>query len=68
MQSPSRRFRPAWRGPGPAGRAAEQYGLDARDILVEVGRRKLVGGQDDMIADAALDLVSAARVLESAGS
>jgi len=27
-----------------------------------------VGGQDDMIADAALDLVSAARVLESAGS
>lgn len=42
-----------------AEKAAEQYDLDTRTILVEVGRRKMVGGQEDMIVDVALDLVRA---------
>jgi 4-hydroxy 2-oxovalerate aldolase len=37
--------------------AAENYGLDTREILVELGRRKMVGGQEDMIVDVALDLL-----------
>jgi len=39
-----------------AQRAAARYGVSSRDILVEMGRRKTVGGQEDMIEDVALDL------------
>lgn len=38
--------------------AAERYGLKTVDILVELGRRKMVGGQEDMIVDVALDLLA----------
>ncbi|MFZ5944343.1 MAG: 4-hydroxy-2-oxovalerate aldolase [Bacillota bacterium] len=37
-------------------RAAEKFGVDARDILFEMGRRKTVGGQEDMIVDVAYEL------------
>ena len=35
---------------------AWQFGIDARDILVELGKRKVVGGQEDMIVEVALML------------
>lgn len=37
--------------------AAERYGLSAFDILVELGRRGMVGGQEDMIVDVCLDML-----------
>jgi len=39
-----------------AEKAAAELGLDTRTILIELGRRKMVGGQEDMIMDVALDL------------
>ncbi|MAK56304.1 MAG: 4-hydroxy-2-oxovalerate aldolase [Pusillimonas sp.] len=38
--------------------AAAKYNLKTVDILVELGRRKMVGGQEDMIVDVALDLLA----------
>ena len=39
-----------------AERAAEDHSLDVREILMELGERRMVGGQEDMIVDVALDL------------
>lgn len=40
-----------------AKRAAAKYGVPSADILVELGRMKTVGGQEDLIDDVALDMV-----------
>ncbi|WP_436643083.1 4-hydroxy-2-oxovalerate aldolase [Microbaculum sp. FT89] len=40
-----------------AEKAAADHRIPASDILVELGKRKMVGGQEDMIVDVALDLV-----------
>lgn len=41
-----------------AKRAEKKYGVSARDILVELGRRGTVGGQEDMIEDLALTMAN----------
>ena len=40
-------------------RIAAEYNLDPRDIFFELGRRKVVAGQEDMIVDVALDILKA---------
>lgn len=40
-----------------AKRAEQKYGISAREVLVELGRRGMVGGQEDMIEDAVLTLL-----------
>lgn len=39
-----------------AEKASIDHDVDVRDILIELGRRRMVGGQEDMIVDVALDL------------
>jgi 4-hydroxy-2-oxovalerate/4-hydroxy-2-oxohexanoate aldolase len=46
-----------------AQRAEKKYGVSARDILVELGKRGTVGGQEDMIEDLALTMAKAAGKL-----
>lgn len=38
--------------------ASERYGIPTVEILLELGRRRMVGGQEDMIVDVALDLLT----------
>jgi 4-hydroxy-2-oxovalerate/4-hydroxy-2-oxohexanoate aldolase len=42
-----------------AKRAEAKYGVPARDILVELGRRGMIGGQEDMIEDTAINMARA---------
>lgn len=44
-----------------AERAAKKYGLETTDILLELGKRKMVGGQEDMIVDVALDMLNKSK-------
>jgi 4-hydroxy 2-oxovalerate aldolase len=41
-----------------AEKASRDYGVDTRKILVELGRRRMVGGQEDMITDVTLDILN----------
>lgn len=47
-----------------AERAAEKYGLDPRDIIAELGRRKMVMGQEDMIVDIAYEMAKKKGVIK----
>jgi 4-hydroxy-2-oxovalerate/4-hydroxy-2-oxohexanoate aldolase len=49
-----------------AQRAEKKYGVSARDLLVELGRRRTVGGQEDMIEDLALTMSKDRAALELA--
>jgi 4-hydroxy-2-oxovalerate/4-hydroxy-2-oxohexanoate aldolase len=48
----------------PAKRAAERFGVPARDILIELGRLKMIGGQEDMIVDTAMSMAKARGLLK----
>lgn len=47
----------------PTKRAAKKFGVPVRDILIELGRRGVIGGQEDMIVDVASEL--AGRIEQS---
>jgi 4-hydroxy-2-oxovalerate/4-hydroxy-2-oxohexanoate aldolase len=49
-----------------AKRASVKYGVPARDILVELGRRGMVGGQEDMIEDTAMTMAKERGLLKAA--
>ncbi len=44
-----------------AEKAGSRYGIDTRSILQELGNRKMVGGQEDMIVDVALDMLNSQK-------
>lgn len=47
-----------------AKRAADRFGVPARDILVELGRKKMIGGQEDMILDTAMTMAKQRGLLK----
>jgi len=47
-----------------AKRAAERFGVPARDVLVELGRKKMIGGQEDMIIDTAMTMAKQRGLLK----
>ncbi len=50
----------------PTKRAARKYGVKERDILLELGRRGVIGGQEDMIVDVAAELAGRSEAARSA--
>ncbi|MEQ1439045.1 4-hydroxy-2-oxovalerate aldolase [Fontimonas sp. SYSU GA230001] len=51
-----------------ARRAEQKYGISAREILLELGRKKMVGGQEDMIEDTALTMARERGLLKDAAA
>lgn len=47
-----------------AKRAEKRFGVPARDILVELGRRKMISGQEDMIEDTAMTMAKERGLLK----
>ncbi|MFG2044922.1 4-hydroxy-2-oxovalerate aldolase [Dactylosporangium sp. NPDC048998] len=45
-------------------RAAERYGVAEADIFLELGRRRVVGGQEDVIIDVAIELAAGRTVTQ----
>ena len=50
-----------------AKRAAQRFGVPARDILIELGRKKMIGGQEDMIEDTAMSMAKERGLLKDVG-
>ena len=50
----------------PAKRASARFGIPARDILIELGRQKMIGGQEDMIQDTAMTMARERGLLDAA--
>lgn len=51
-----------------ARRAQERYGIDARELLVEMGNRRMIAGQEDMIEDVAMTLAKERGLYQDASS
>lgn len=51
-----------------AEKASADYGIDTREVLVELGRRRMVGGQEDMIVDVVLDLTNEKKIDTALGA
>ncbi|MDI4665637.1 4-hydroxy-2-oxovalerate aldolase [Xanthobacter autotrophicus] len=51
-----------------AKKAGERFGVPARDILVELGRKKMIGGQEDMIQDTAMTMAKARGLIKDAAA
>jgi len=50
----------------PAKRASARFGVPARDILIELGKQKMIGGQEDMIQDTAMTMARQRGLLNAA--